>query len=61
MKRLLAIGASGLTLGGCQNSYQMGFNALSDPGWPWGIFVAGVVTGIVLFALALFVWVGLRA
>lgn len=45
MKRLLAIGALGLTLAGCQNSYQMGFNALSKPGFPWGVFAAGAAVG----------------
>lgn len=44
MKRLLAISASGLTLAGC-NSNAMGFNALSDPGYPWGVFAAGAAVG----------------
>lgn len=50
MKRRLALCAFGLTLAGC-NSNTMGFNALSDPGFPWGVFVAGAVVGAVLTAV----------
>lgn len=60
MKRLLATCALGLTLAGC-NSYTAGFNALGvAPDAPWGYFAAGLVTGVVLFAMAVFARGALR-
>lgn len=59
MKRL-ALCALGLPLAGC-NTNAMGFNLLSDPGFPWSVLIWGIVIGVVLFAACLYAWIALRA